>query len=164
MTFRAVVSMSALSLAVSTFAIATDGAAPPSKPAWISFAEAPVETQTEQEWHVRATKNVDSVILKIISAFVARSTERRLVLVSRSDANLDFRTDQFLVAKIAANEVTLTTGTSFPTSVTDSLAKRLRKTGYVVEVVAPDVLLEKHHADDSLAPEFVVPHGAPSRE
>ena len=161
MTFRKFALMPALSLALLGSAVAAD-AAPRAEQAWITYALTPVQTQKQQEWHVRATEHVDVKMLNLVSAFVARSTELKVLLVSRTDADLTFRTDQFLVTRFAGNEVTLTAGPRFPISATESLAKRFRAMGYAVKTVAPGVLLQEHHASDPAAPQFVVPHGTAS--
>ena len=164
MSFYTLFATLTLSLTLLTSAVAGDDIASRSDPAWISFAETPVQSNREQEFHARATKNADPKPLKFVSAFVARSTDLSLLLVSYGDADLKFRTDQFLVTRIAAKEVTFSTGSQFPASVTRSLAKRFRAMGYSVKIVAPGELLRKNDSADPSAPEFVVPHNNTSPE
>lgn len=164
MRFPTLLAALTLSLTLLTSAVAGDNIASRWEPAWISFAETPVQSNQEQEFHARATMNADPKLLKIASAFVARSTDRSLLLVSYCDAALKFRTDQFLVTRIAAKEVTFTTGSQFPASVTRSLSKRFRAMGFAVKIVAPEVLLRKNDTSDPSAPEFVVPYNNISPE
>lgn len=146
-------------LAVSTLLTSAvgDDSASRAEPAWVSFAETPVQSQEEPEWHARATKNTNPNLLRIISAFVNRATDLRLSLVSYSDADLRWRTDKFLVAKIEGKRVILTTGSQFPAAVTRSLAKRLRSMSYDVELVATHALLRRNETSKPSEPEFVVP-------
>ena len=81
---------------------------------WFCYVEAPIHSTRKREFHARATRNTDPRLLRIISAHVSRSTDLRLLLESYCDAELKFRSDNFLVTRIDGANVTIAAGKHFP--------------------------------------------------
>ena len=117
-----------------------------------------------QEFHARATRNVDPKILKLFSAHVSRTTYLRLLLKSYSDAELKFRTDNFLVTRIDGTDLTIAGGQEFPQRAISKLAKQLRAMDFHVELVTPESLLKRNDSEGQEEPEFVVPFVGESEE
>ena len=157
MSIRAVFATSAFLLALQTPHVAANDTTPRSDAAWISFLETPIHSTKQQEFHARATRNTDPKVLKTISAHVSQSTDLRLLLKSYSDAELKFRSDNFLVTRIDGANVTIAAGKDFPELATRKLEKQLNTMGYHVDSVTPETLLQRNDSQAPDEPEFVVP-------
>ena len=164
MAIRAVFATTAVLLALHTLPMTADGTAPDSNAAWISFSETPIYSTKQQEFHARATRNVDPKLLKIFSAHVSRTTDLRLQLKSYSDAELKYRSNNFLVTRIDGADVTIAVGKDFSESATRELAKQLRAMGFRVDSVQPESLLQRNDPQAQDEPEFVVPYATDSQE
>ena len=151
-------------LALQTSPVAADDIAPRSDAAWISFSESSIYSTKQQEFHARATPNVDPKLLKVISADVFRATDLLLLLKSYSDAELKFRSDNFLVTRIDGTNVTIAVGKEFPELVTRKLAKQLQAMGFHVDSVPPETLLQRNESKVLDEPQFVVPFAVESQQ
>ncbi|MEM6473914.1 MAG: hypothetical protein AAF802_30460 [Planctomycetota bacterium] len=149
--------MFAVLLGIQDSRVAADDIPSPPDVAWISFSETSRYSENQPEFHARATKNVDPRILKFFSAHVSRTTDLHFLLKSYNDAELKFRTDNFLVIKIDGTDVTIAGGQEFPERTMSNLAKQLRARDFQVELVAPESLLKRNDSDDQDDPKFVVP-------
>ena len=156
MTIRTILSAFVALFAIQISPVAADDTASPSDAAWISFSETSHYSGKQQEFHARATRNVDPNVLKLLSAHVSRTTELRLLLKSYSDAELKFRTRNFLVIRIDGTDVTIAGGQEFPELAVRKLAKQLRTMDFHVDLVTPESLLKRSDSQGQDAPEFVV--------
>jgi hypothetical protein len=164
MTIRTVVTAFAVLLMLQTSPVAADDIAPDSDASWISFSETSLYSTKQQEFHARATRNVDPKLLRIFSAHVSRATDLRLLMKSYTDAELKFRSDNFLVTRIDGTNVTIAVGKEFPEQVTRNLAKQLQTMGFHVDSVPPATLLHRNDSKIQDEPQFVVPYDVGSHE
>ncbi|QDT07770.1 hypothetical protein K227x_61980 [Rubripirellula lacrimiformis] len=128
-----------------------------SESAWITIQKVPGQTSDRNEYHLRVTGNTDPKFLRLTGAPLHRFKSAKFYLKSYEDADLRFRSNDFLVLKIKGSSVVSAVAKDFPDSLAISLAKVFQANGYQVENVEPKMLLHRNEQQSPSAAEFVIP-------
>ena len=129
-----------------------------SESAWICIQNVSGPSSNQNIYHLRVTGNTDPRFLRLTASPLYRFKSAQFQLRSYKDADLKYRTNDFLVLKIDKRKVVFAVARDFPNSLAISLAKVIRAHGFHVETVEPDMLLHRNEQPSPTTPEFVVPY------